>query len=136
MHVQWLAKYIIYSWNLPFFLWFFFLNYGWTFGESNNNKSFQIWWISETKWLVSTLRIWSLILSPQIRQSEAKARINAKKSNETDLPCLRETREWNTCFGPRNSKIVYQNSRLSIISTFNITQVNRYENRGKISKTS
>ena len=26
-----------------------------------------------------------------------------------------------TCFGPRNSKIVYQNSRLSTIPTFNMT---------------
>ena len=36
------------------------------------------------------------------------------------LSCLRETREWNMCFGPRNSKIVYQNSRLSTIPTFNM----------------
>ena len=118
MHVQWVAKYIIYSWNLSSFFEFFYC--GWTFEESNNNKPFQIWWTSETKRLVikSTLRIWSLILSPQIRQSEArcwtwlsirlitlfwpwkekkaKARINAKKSNNTALRCLRETREWNT----------------------------------------
>ena len=26
-----------------------FFNGEWTFGESNNSKSFQIWWISETK---------------------------------------------------------------------------------------
>ena len=30
-----------------------------------------------------------------------------------------------TCFGPRNSKIVYQNSRLSTIPTFNMIKVNR-----------
>ena len=49
--------------KFAFFLWLFF-NGGWTFGESNNIKSFQIWWISETKRFVST--------SPQIRQSEAR----------------------------------------------------------------
>ena len=59
------------SWKLPTSFEFFF-NYGWTFGESNNNKYFQIWWISETKLLVYTLRLWSLTLSPQIRQSEAR----------------------------------------------------------------
>ena len=51
---------------------FFFLICGWTFGKSNSNKSFHICWISETKRLVSNLRLWSPILSPQIRQSEAK----------------------------------------------------------------
>ena len=56
--------------KFAFFLWVF-LNCGWTFGESNNNESFQIWWISETKQLVSTLRLWSSIPFPQIRQSVA-----------------------------------------------------------------
>ena len=28
-----------------------------------------------------------------------------------------------TCFGPRNSKTVYQNSRLSTIPTFNMTKI-------------
>ena len=63
-----------------------------------------------------------------------KARINAKKSNKMALPCLRETREWNTCLGSWNSKIVYQNFRLS--TTSNIIKVNRYDSRGKISRTS
>ena len=54
------------------------------------------------------------------KRKTAKARINAKKSDNTALSCLRETREWNMCFGPRNSKIVYQNSRLSTIPTFNM----------------
>ena len=57
--------------KFAFFLWLFF-NGGWTFGESNNIKSFQIWWISETKWLVSILPLWSSISSPQIRQNEAR----------------------------------------------------------------
>ena len=43
-----------------------------------------------------------------------------KKSDITALRCLRETQEWNTCFGPRNSKIVSQNSRLSTIPTSNM----------------
>ena len=91
-----------------------FLNCGWTFGESNSNKSFQIFWISETKRLVSNLRLWSPILSLEIRQREtkrwkwifintlkekkAKARINGKKVITLALPRLRETLEWNTCF--------------------------------------
>ena len=36
-------------------------------------------------------------------------------------------------FGPRNSRIVYQNSRLSTIPIFNMIKVNRYDNRGEIS---
>ena len=55
-----------------FLCFFFFLISGWTFGKSNSNKSFHICWISETRRLVSNLRLWSPILSPQIRQSEAK----------------------------------------------------------------
>ena len=40
------------------------------------------------------------------RKKKAKARTNAKKSNNT---ALLETREWTTdLFGPRNSKVVYQ----------------------------
>ena len=31
-----------------------------------------------------------------LKKNKAKVRINAKKSNNTALPCLRETREWNT----------------------------------------
>ena len=58
--VQWVAI-IIYSWNLPSFFDFFFFQYcGWTFGESNSNKSFQIWRVSETRRLVSTLPLWPL----------------------------------------------------------------------------
>ena len=30
-----------------------------------------------------------------LKRKKAKARINAKKSNTTALPCLRGTREWN-----------------------------------------
>ena len=62
--VQWVAI-IIYSWNLPsFFLCFFFFSILWmNIGESNSNKSFQIWRVSETRRLVSTLPSWPLILS-------------------------------------------------------------------------
>ena len=31
-----------------------------------------------------------------LKRKKAKARINAKKINNTALPCLRETWEWNT----------------------------------------
>ena len=141
--------------KFAFFLWLF-VNGGWTFGESSDIKTFQIWWISETKRLVSTLRLSSSISSPQIRQSEAwcmtwifirliklfwpwkekkaKARTNAKKSNNT---ALWETREWKTyVFWTSEFILVYQNSRLSTIPTFNMIKVNRYDNRGKISRTS
>ena len=48
--------------------------------------------------------------------------------------CVKPGSGTRTCFGPRNSKIVYQNSRLSTIPTFNMIKVNRYDNRGKISR--
>ena len=109
--------------TFAFFLWLFLhcrwtfgdsnsnKSFQWTFGESNSNKSLQICWVSETRQLVSTLRLRSLILSPQIR--------------------LRETREWNTYFGLGNSKIVYQNSTLFTIPIFNMIKVNRYGNQRK-----
>ena len=56
------------------------------------------------------------------KRKTAKACINAKKKVVT---CLPDTRAWKKCFGPQNSKIVYQNSRLSTTLIFN--------NRGKIS---
>ena len=69
-----------------------------------------------------------------LKRKKAKARTNAKKV-VTRL-CEKSGSRKRTCFGPRNSKIVYQNSRLSTISTFNMIKVNRYDNRGKISRTS
>ena len=135
--------------KFAFFLWLFF-NGGWIFGESNNIKFFQISWISETKRLVSTLRLWSSILSPQIRQSEARCWtwISIRpiklfwswKEKRQSLVLMRETvirlcekpgSAKRTCFGPRNSKNVYQNSRLSTIPTFDMIKVNQYDNRGK-----
>ena len=157
MHVQWVAKYIIIlQLKFFFFLWLFF-NCGWTFGESNNNKSFQIWWISQTKPLVSTLRLWSSISSPQIRQSEARCwtwisirliklfwpwkekwqrLVLLRKKVITPL-CEKPVSGKRMYFGPdRNSKIVYQSSWLSTIPTFNMIKVNWYNNGGKISRTS
>ena len=69
-----------------------------------------------------------------LKRKKAKAPTNAKKSNNTAFEKPGGGKR--TCFGPRNSKIVYQNSRLSTIPTFNIIKVNRYDNRGKISRTS
>ena len=85
---------------------------------------------------MSDVNIHKTINKLSLKRKMAKASINAKRSNNMALPCLRETREWNTCFGSRNSKIVYQNFRLSTIPTFNIIKVNRYDSRGKISRTS
>ena len=76
------------------------------------------------------------MLDVNIYKTLNKLTLNAKKSDNTALPCLRETREWNTCFGHRNSKIVYQNSMLSTIPIFNMIKVKRYGNQGKISRTS
>ena len=53
----------------------------------------------------------------------------------TTLLCEKPGSGKHTCFGPWNSKIVYQNSRLSTIPTFNMIKVNRYDNRGNISRT-
>ena len=40
-------------------------------------------------------------LTVKSKKAKACTCINAnKKSSNTALPCLRETREWNTCFGP------------------------------------
>ena len=71
-----------------------------------------------------------------LKGKKEKARINGKKVITLALPCLRETLEWNTCFGPRKSKINYQNSRWSTIPTFNMIKDNRYDNRRKITRTS
>ena len=38
--------------------------------------------------------------------------------------CVKPRNGTRSCFGPRNSKIVYQNSTLSAIPTFNVIKVN------------
>ena len=110
-----IAKYIIYTWNSHSFFDCFLTVDEHLENPTTLNLSGQIWWISEAKQLVSTLRLWSSISSPQIRQSEARCwtRIsirqiklfwlwkrkkaqtctNARKSNNT---AMWETREWKT----------------------------------------
>ena len=63
-----------------------------------------------------------------LKRKTTKARINAKKVI---------TRLCNVCvkLGSVNKLIVYQNSRLSTIPTFNMIKVNQYDNQGKISRT-
>ena len=131
--------------KFAFFLWLFF-NGGWTFGESSNIKSFQIWWISETKPLVSTLRLWSSISAKWGKMLD----VNIHKTNKVVLALKRKRQRlmlmrkkvitrlcekpgsWKcTCFGPWNSTIIYQNSRTSTIPTLNMIKINRYDNRGK-----
>ena len=97
--------------------------------------------------VVSTLRLWSPISSPQIRQSEARCctwisirlinlfwpskekrqRLVLMRKEVITLLCEKPGSGQSTCFGPRNSKIVYQNSWLSTIPTFNMIKVNRYD---------
>ena len=155
MHVQWVAKCIIYTGNLPSFFDCFLTVEEHLENPCSNIKSFQICWISETKRLVSTLRLRSSISSPQIWQSEArcwtwisirliklfwpwKKRQRLVLMRKKVITRLREKpgNGKRTCFGSQNSKIVYQNSWLSTIPTFNMIKVNRYDNRGKISRTS
>ena len=63
-----------------------------------------------------------------LKRKTTKARINAKKVI---------TRLCNVCvkLGSVKKLIVYQNSRLSTIPTFNMIKVNQYDNQGKISRT-
>ena len=68
-----------------------------------------------------------------LKRKKAKPRVNAKKVTTrllVNLPCLSETWERKRCFKPWNSKIVYQNSRLATIPTFNMIKVYQYDNRG------
>ena len=69
-----------------------------------------------------------------LKRKKAKARTNVKKVIAWFYEKPGSGKR--TCFGPRNSKIVYQNSRLSTIPTFNMIKDNRYDHRGKISRTS
>ena len=69
-----------------------------------------------------------------LKRKKAKAHTNVKKV--ITWLCEKPGSGKRTCFGPRNSKIVYQNSRLSTIPTFNMIKVDRYDNRGEISRTS
>ena len=62
--------------------------------------------------------------------------VNIHKTNKVVLALKRKKAKARTNAKKVNSKIVYQNSRLSTISTFNMIKVNRYDNRGKISRTS
>ena len=59
-----------------------------------------------------------------------------KSNNVITLLCEKPGSGKRTCFGPRNSKIVYQKSRLSTIPTFNMIKANPSDNRGKMSRTS
>ena len=69
-----------------------------------------------------------------LEKKKAKARTNVKKV--ITRFCEKPGSGKRVCFGPGNSKIVYQNSRLSTIPTFNMIKVKRYDNQGKISRTS
>ena len=142
--------------KFAFFLWLFF-NGGWTFGESNNIKSFRADLVNFRSKAVSIyLALMISISSPQIRQSEARCwtwisirliklfwpwkeqrqRLVLMREKVITRLCEKPGSGKRTHFGTRNSKIVHQDSRLFTIPTFNMIKVNRYDDRGKISGTS
>ena len=153
MHVQWVAKYIIYTWNLPSFFDCFLtvdehLENPTTLNLSRlvnfRNKAVSIYLaLMIFNFIPANSAKWGEVLAVNIhknkvvlalKRKKAKARTNVKKVI-TRL-CEKPGSGKRTCFGPRNWKIVCQNSRLSTIPTFNMTKVNRYDNRGKMSRTS
>ena len=154
MHVQWVAKYIIYTWNLPSFFDCFLtvdehLENPTTLNLSRlvnfRNKAVSIYLaLMIFNFIPANSAKWGEMLDVNIhktnknvlalKRKKAKARTNAKKVI-TRL-CEKPGSGKRTCFGPRNSKIVYQNFRLSTIPTFNMIEVNRYDNRVKIYRTS
>ena len=70
-----------------------------------------------------------------LKRKKAKAAPSNGKKVITRL-CEKPGSGKRRCFGPRNSKIVYQKSRLSTIPTFNMIKANPSDNRGKMSRTS
>ena len=124
-----IAKYTIYSWVLPSFFDCFL-----TVDEHlENPATLNLSRFGEfQKQSGSTLRSWSSISSVQIRQSEARCwtwismrliklfwpwkdkrqRLVLMRKNVITLRlCEKPGSGKHTCSGPRNSKIVYQNSR-------------------------
>ena len=107
------------------------------------NKSFQIWWISETRRLVIYLALmifnfipansakWGEMLEISIRliklfwpcEERQRLVLMQKKITRVCHVCVKPGSGTRMCFGPRNSKIVYQNSRLSTINTFNMIKI-------------
>ena len=156
MHVQWVAKYIIYNWDLPCFFDCFL-----TVDEHLENPTTLLVNLSRLvhfrskvvsvylalvifNFIPADSAKWGKMLDMNVhktnkvvlalKRKKTKARTNVKKV--ITWLCEKPGSGKRTCFGPRNSKIVYQNSRLSTIPTFNMIKVNRYDNRGKISRTS
>ena len=154
MHVQWVAKYSIYNWDLPCFFDCSLmvdehLEDPTTLNLSRlvnfKNKAVSIYLaLMISNFIPANSAKWGEMLDVNIHKTnkvvlalkrrKAKARTNVKKVI-TRL-CEKLGSGKRMCFEPRNSKIVYQNSRLSTIPTFNMIKVNRYDNRGKIFRTS
>ena len=146
MHVQWVAKYSIYNRDLPCFFDCFstadeHLENPTTLNLSRlvnfRNKAVRICLaLMMFNFIPANSAKWGEILDVNIhktnkvvlalKRKKAKARTNAKKKSDNviTLLCEKPGSGKRTCFGPRNSKIVYQKSRLSTIPTFNMIQVN------------
>ena len=144
MHVQWVAKYIIYNWDLPCFFYCFL-----TVDEHlENATTLSVSRLVNLRNKAVSIYVALMILKfhpLQIRQSEAKCwtwisirliklfrpwkekrqRLVLMRKKVITRLCEKPGSGKRTCFGPRNSKIVYQNSRLSTIPTFNMIKVNR-----------
>ena len=140
--------------KFAFCLWLFF-NGGWTFGESSKIKSFQIWWIPETKRLVSTLCLWSSISSPQIRQSEARCwtwisirliKLFWPWKEKRQRLVLMRRKVYSSVRNPGMENVRVLDLGIQKLSTKILgclpsphstwVKVNQYDNRGKISRTS
>ena len=158
MHVQWVAKYIIYNWDLHCFFDCFLavdehLENPTTLNLSRlvnfRNKAVSIYLaLMIFNFISANSAKWGEMLDVNIHHGsirliklfwpwkEKRQRLVLMRKKVITRLCEKPGSGKRTFFGPRNSKIVFQNSRLSTASTFNMTKVNRYDNREKISRTS
>ena len=146
MHVQWVAKYIIYTWNLPSFFDCFLTVDEHLENPTTLNLSRLVNFRNKAVSIYLALMIFNFIPANSAKWGEMLD-VNIYKTNKVVWP-WKEKRQrlvlmrkkviprlchvsvkpgsgTCTCFGPRNSKIVYQKSRLSTIPTFNMIKVNR-----------
>ena len=149
MHVQWVAKYIIYTWNLPSFFDCFLTVDEHLENPTTLNLSRLVNFRNKAVSIYLALMIFNFIPANSAKWGEMLD-VNIHKTNKVVLALKRKRQRlmlmrkkvitrlcekpgsWKcTCFGPWNSTIIYQNSRTSTIPTLNMIKINRYDNRGK-----